>query len=302
MNGSWVRLQVMAHRALLLCCFVAGCHLIGGASDIVFEEASTASGAGNAAPGGGGSGAEGGGTTTQGGGGTGAGGSPPCTFDSDCTDPNNARCDGSNCVPCNDSMQCEGIAGTEVCNIPEGECVECKLDEESACNTLQTCDLIEMECAGAGELTLNNCEPCTNDTQCVAGHRCIALDFPVGTEQGYYCLEEFTAGCQRPFQVLVNKPSIRGVPATDYCGIDEDNATCPAVNALLQGWVCDAGMTDGMCSPDGIAAEEPVTGALCRQVGGCANCCTYACGIATQCPAAAPANTCGGAAPMWCGG
>jgi hypothetical protein len=65
------------------------------------------------------------------------------------------------------------------------------------------------------------------------------MEFPTGTPHGHYCLEEDTGGsCARPFGVFINEPSISGAAAVNYCGIAEDFATCEAVNALLDGWVC----------------------------------------------------------------
>jgi hypothetical protein len=104
------------------------------------------------------------------------------------------------------------------------------------------------------------------------------------------------------------KTSISAAPAANYCGINQDLATCEAVLALLDDWVCSG--TAGMCSPDGIAAEQPVPGALCRDLGGgaLANRCTYACGGASEClNSPTPGFTCGDGtppigAPDWCGG
>jgi hypothetical protein len=128
------------------------------------------------------------------------------------------------------------------------------------------------------------------------------MDFE-GSPHGYYCLKEPDPGCTRPFGVSITKPSVSGAPAADYCGLEEDLATCEAVLALVGGWVCSG--SDGMCSPDGIQPEEPVPGAICRQVDLLPNQCTYACGGTQQCPSSSPINTCGDgdqSPPGWCGG
>jgi hypothetical protein len=77
------------------------------------------------------------------------------------------------------------------------------------------------------------------------------------------------------------------------------------VLALVNDWRCSG--VDEMCSPDGIAPEQPVPGAVCQDLGGGAltNRCTYSCGDATACidPAQSlPKSTCGGGPPDWCGG
>ena len=251
----------------------------------------------------GGSGAQGatagdGGTTSGGG----SGGDPGCQGHDECTSPTAAQCDGGDCVPCTQSSHCDGVAGLPVCD--GGTCVQCMLGEQGACTGQQSCDLLAKQCVDVAPGSVQNCYACTNDVQCESGHRCIGMEYPSSVAHGYYCLKE-TPGCDRPFQVvLFDKPSISAAAAANYCGIEQDNATCEAVNALLQGWVCESGQTDGMCGPPSMP-EQAVPGALCRTVGGGANQCTYACAGAVQCPNIAPQNTCGDGdttPPGWCGG
>jgi len=252
----------------------------------------------------GGAAAMGGGGDMGGGGnpgGGGSGGMPECTDHPDCTEAGNAQCDGGTCVPCTDSSHCNGVVGLPVCD--NGTCIECMLGQEGACVGTETCDLLAKECVDVAPGSVQNCEACTNDLQCETDHRCIPMDFPDGTPHGHYCLEDAGSGCAEPFAVFINEPSISGAAAVNYCGIEEDNATCEAVLALLQNWRCSG--TDGMCSPDGILPEQPVPGAICEQVGALANRCTYACDATPQCPGGAPQNTCGNGdmtPPGWCGG
>jgi hypothetical protein len=189
--------------------------------------------------------------------------------------------------------------------------VECALGDESACTGSDTCDLLAKTCVDDAPGSAGECEACTNDLQCETDHRCIAMEFPMGTPHGYYCLREYPPACDKPVAVPMNgKTSISAAPAANYCGINQDLATCEAVLALADNWRCSG--TDGMCSPDGIIPEQPVPGALCRDLGGgaLANRCTYACGSPNQCPDAVqnpPASTCGDGtppigAPDWCGG
>lgn len=284
---------------------------------------------GNGGNGTGGVGATGGGgatTPSVGGGGSdpcgGCGGQAPhcmgtecvgCLDHAHCTNPDNAKCDPdtNTCVACDDSTQCAGIAGAEVCD--GGACVECALSDESACDTGagETCDLLAKECVAVGPESVTNCGACTNDLQCATGHKCIPMEFPTGTAHGSYCLREYPPACDKPFAVPLNgRASISGAAPANYCGVNEDLATCEVVLALENDWRCSG--TDGMCSPDGIAPEVAVPGALCRDLGGgaLANRCTYECGNASQCldPTQSPAqSTCGtgtppGAQPQWCGG
>jgi hypothetical protein len=270
-----------------------------------------------------GAGNTGGSTTTNGG----DGGSDPCSgcdaalcvndtcvdcvSDAHCTDPDKAKCDvGTNtCVDCDDSEQCAGIAGAGVCS--GGDCVECVLGEEEACTGETTCNLVTNECVAVAPGDVGTCEPCTNDLQCSANHRCIPMEFPVGTSHGYFCLEEAMPTCEQPYLVFINEQSISGADAVNYCGFDQNITTCQAVRALEQGWRCEGddgkccsgsvALVDGMC--DSNAPEVDVPGALCRQVGAGANRCTYACATALDCPSAGPPSSCGGMpTPTWCGG
>ena len=267
----------------------------------------------------GGTGASGptGGGGTAGDGGTGGGGSAPCgdacggdtphcdetsmecvacLGDGDCDDPAAAKCDAGSCVACDDSAQCTGVTGTEVCEA--GTCVECTVDDASACD--DTCDLLALECVDVAAGSVGNCKACSNDDQCGAGHRCIPLDFE-GSAHGHYCLAEPDPTCARPFQKAVNKASVNGVAATDYCGIEEDLATCEAVLALVQGWFCTG--TDGMCSEMEGGTEMAVPGAVCQPVDLGGDACTYGCNGVQQCPLAI--DSCGDGdetPPGWCGG
>jgi len=279
----------------------------------------SAGGSGAGGTGHGGAGGMGGTGGAPGGGGIGGGGSPPCggtcedptplcnentgecvacLMDDNCDSVGTAHCDNGNCVACSDSGQCSHLPGTLVCDA--GTCVECALGDETACTGGTTCDLLAETCTGSSAGSVTNCNACTNDLQCGAGHRCIQMDFN-SSPHGYYCLKDSAGGCAQPFGNPINEISISGAPAVNYCGIEEDSATCEAVLALLNNWRCSG--TDGMCSPDGVQPEIATPGALCRQVGVLANRCTYECAGAGECLSAGPGGTCGGAPPPnWCGG
>jgi len=252
----------------------------------------------------GGSGASGGaGSTSSTGGDGGSGGADGCTSDSACTSATAAKCDvgTGTCVACDASPQCEGVnaGATEVCD--GGACVGCTAEE--GCTASQTCNLLTQTCEDVAPLSLDTCEACTNDAQCASGHRCVPMDFPVGTAHGHYCLEAADPTCVvNPYRVAISVSSINGEPATNYCGIDEERATCEAVKALLGDWQCSG--TDGMCSPDGVMPEVAVPGALCREVDLTPDRCTYACATASRCPDSltcddGPQNS---GPPNWCGG
>lgn len=264
----------------------------------------------------GGSGATGGSGGSGGSGAMGGGGSAPCDgacsgdtplcdetkmecvacLDHDnCTDAGTAKCDDGTCVACDDSAQCVGVTDLDVCD--EGLCVECNVVDATACEGGETCDLLANECIDVAAGSVGNCEACSNDDQCEADHRCIALDFQ-GQPHGHYCLMK-QPGCDNPFLATVNKPSLNGVAATNYCGVSEDLATCEAIEALIDDWRCPSGM-DGMCGPVNMA-EVAVPGALCETVSGGANRCTYACSVGGQCPTGVMCGD-GGGSSDYCGG
>ena len=225
-----------------------------------------------------------------------------CIEHSHCGDPKAAKCEAGQCVACTESPNCAGIANASVCEA--GACVQCALSDESACASPKSCDLLTKQCVDVAPGSVKNCTSCSNDAQCLQDHRCIAMDFDKKAH-GYYCLKDKVAGgCAQPFLVLLNKPSLSGAAAAKYCSIDQDLASCEAVQALLLNWRCSG--KDGMCSPDGVAPEVPVAGALCKEVGGLTNRCSYACGSPAQCLSAPPGNTCGKGMgndpPGWCGG
>ena len=94
---------------------------------------------------------------------------------------------------------------------------------------------------------------------------------------------------------LDDRPSLSDPSSqANYCGVDEDIVTCPAVRALLGDAECPGG-----------SDEECEIGGICRDVGPVMNRCTYLCDLPVQCPVGAPADTCGSSGSGgddYCGG
>ena len=236
-----------------------------------------------------------------------------CRDDDDCTDPAAAKCNAETrtCSACDDSTQCDGVTGLDptdnVCN-SEGVCVDCTVETEAeTCPEGTTCNPSSLECTGQAAGSLEQCENCVADSECgdegtpSDEYRCVPMFYPAMSERfpdasSGYCLKVFElGGCQQPYAIRINdRASLSDPIDRDYCGIEEVLTTCPAVNALVDNEDC----------PGGEDTECPV-GGLCRSVGGLADKCTYACGIAAQCPQDAPANTCDDgmlAGADYCGG
>lgn len=195
-----------------------------------------------------------------------------CLMDSDCTEPAMAKCDtGTNsCVECDSSTQCEGTGENECV---AGACVECTEDSaEDDCGDF-SCNPATNECTTTNRDSIEQCQACVSDSECVADHYCVAMTF-MGADQGAYCLKDVPSGCDQPFAIpLTGRSSVSG-RAGDYCGIPESLTTCEAVVALNSNATCPGG-EDSEC-PDG---------GLCRQVSTLSNRCTYACLSASQCTA-----------------
>ncbi|NNK41230.1 MAG: hypothetical protein HKP46_01110 [Myxococcales bacterium] len=202
----------------------------------------------------------------------------------------------------------DGLPGIlNACN-DEGVCVDCTPDSEAeTCPSFRACNPRTEECTDVPIGRLEVCEQCVSDSQCgedgvpSPAHRCVPMfyetmdnRFPDG-DTGF-CLKSTDGGCVRPYSVtLFDRPSLSDPAGQgDYCGVDEEIVTCPAVRDLLADTEC----------PDG-SDDECATGGICRDVGSLPDRCTYLCVIPAQCPAGSPADTCGssgGGGDDYCGG
>ncbi len=208
-----------------------------------------------------------------------------CGSDDDCADPAAARCGkgGASCDPCDAPDQCAHLS-LDLCD--DGTCVECTVGNESPCGA-NSCDPATNTCTLTPRASVETCEGCVADSECVADHRCIPMEFAGVARPGGYCLEDAGGGCANPYRVPVNRTSLSGAPATDYCGINEDLTTCEAVLDLA----ADAG-----CAVDDDCGAEGLNDGRCETVNLAANRCTYSCSIALECPVVAPCD------PDYCGG
>jgi hypothetical protein len=117
--------------------------------------------------------------------------------------------------------------------------------------------------------------------------------------EGGFCLKSIDLGgsCTNPYRIVITRTSLSGVPAEDYCGINEDLATCQAVRALLGDLACDPVNEDQDC---------PQPSGLCRELPGILNRCTYLCSDIVECKLPpAPGSTCnasGSGGNKYCGG
>lgn len=224
-----------------------------------------------------------------------------CLESTDCTDAAAPRCDDGACVGCADTADCEHIPGKHACDEPSQACVECTVDDESACDG-NSCDPATNRCTSTPLGQTGTCKPCLADSECEDGHRCIELDY-LDEPHGWYCmpLPPMEAGCASgspaPWKVgLLDRESRSGAEETNYCGLNEGLTTCEAVLAALEGQ--GVGCTDHDACP---------AGGVCEFVGAAGtgdNRCTYRCGDVNQCPSAEESPdlaSCPVAANRYCG-
>jgi hypothetical protein len=155
------------------------------------------------------------------------------------------------------------------------------------------CNPMTKECTGAAIGSLDVCDQCVADSECGDGFgaseafRCVQLDYqgnPFPSEGNGYCLQSVSEGgsCSNPYRIVILRSSLSGEDPDEYCGINEELATCPAVRALLE---------DTSCDPASGNADCPQPAGLCRELPGAVFRCTYQCESIVEC--ATPGSTCG---------
>jgi len=236
-----------------------------------------------------------------------------CSGDADCTDPTAARCIDEMCTACDDRAQCDDVDGlpgvNNACN-DGGACVDCTPESETeTCPGFKACNPQTEKCTETQVGSLDVCEECVADSECgddgeeSDAFRCVPMYYPnqetrFPNSDAGFCLKTTAGGCEQPYSItLPSRASLSGAEPAGYCGIEEDLTTCPAVNALV---------VENEGCPSGADDECPV-GGICRDLDNFMDRCTYLCDLPAQCPAGAPADTCGssgagGAGGKYCGG
>jgi hypothetical protein len=227
-----------------------------------------------------------------------------CNTSMECDDPNMARCheDTHECDACEDDADCNGINGLPRCQA--GTCVQCTpAMGEDDCNG-DSCNPRTFTCTDTEVGSVATCEECVSDTECGdEGNRCIGMTYqgdPYPDVLTGFCLKTTEGGCEQPYSITLSmRPSLSGPPNSNYCGINEQLATCPAVKALVDNRQC----------PGADPEECPQPSGLCEQVGNLQNRCTYPCASVVECleniPDGRPGSTCGSSGSGgddYCGG
>jgi hypothetical protein len=222
-----------------------------------------------------------------------------CNTSAECTDPNLAHCveDTNECDACEGDTDCNGID-----DLPRwcqaGACVECTAATEAEDCGVKSCDPRTSECTTTDVGSRATCETCVADSECgEGGNRCVLMEYdgrPYPDVQTGFCLKSILLGgsCTNPYRTVIRRTSLSGALADDYCGINEDLATCEAVRALL---------ADDPCDPENGDLDCPQPSGLCEELPGVLDRCTYLCSSIVEC--VAPGSTCGPSGPgSYCGG
>jgi len=196
-----------------------------------------------------------------------------CAESDDCTDPEASVCNDQNeCVACTDDDGCSHFDDTKHCLAETNTCVQCTIELETDKCGAKSCDPATHACTDTTRNTVETCESCVADSECIANHHCVPMEYK-GAERGGYCLETTEGGCSEPYATtLSGRVTMSGTNGLSFCGIKEQLTTCEAVLALVAGKKCPQG--DSECPEGGV----------CRKVGNLSdNRCTYECTGVVQC-------------------
>jgi len=219
-----------------------------------------------------------------------------CLDNADCTDPLEATCDAGSCSPCQSNADCEHLTETTVCDVTEGECVECTGTDYASCGVNDdeeplVCDSLTRTCAAEVEHDRGLCEPCLADANCALGQLCAMQTFEE-QELGYFCFWErgaseggAPAGCgtARPYvDTLATTTSIDGTVA-DVCGLR--TSTCVA-RSQFSDKPCGTTTPD-----DSLCGVAPPADAICVEFDTDVHRCTMTCLSSDDCPIGSSCNT-----------
>ncbi len=200
-----------------------------------------------------------------------------CAGSDECNDPARPFCGSLGaCEGCQRKDDCAHLGATTECDTSSGACVACTVATEATNCGSDACDPVGLVCTGITRGTRQQCQSCLADSECATGHACIAMTFRGADRAGGYCLRQ-NSTCERPFRHRTTAMSRSGAASAQYCGVDQTRTTCEAVNALVSGQGCAAGL-DSEC---GAPSDSD---GLCRTVGTVVRSCSYECQNALDCP------------------
>jgi hypothetical protein len=224
-----------------------------------------------------------------------------CDQDEHCPEAEASTCDTQSheCVGCDNHDDCAHLDDTLLCSAATHVCVECTVEDESACGG-NSCDPATHTCTETPRASLNACQPCLADSECKTNFRCVPMEFQGQARDGGYCLKDSTVeGCTvNPYRSpSPARVSLSGADATVYCSINETLTTCEAVLDLN---------SDKTCASADDCGAPGLSDGLCESVSLSPNKCTYGCDGVFDCRATGFGSGCAGdavgAATTYCGG
>lgn len=208
-----------------------------------------------------------------------------CTTNNDCGGASASVCAaGGACEPCADNAGCAHVPGLSTCD--GGTCVECTAADDSACAG-NSCDLFDGTCTTTPKESVDVCEACLADSECVAGHACVQMQFAGDLRSGGFCLPLDTGECVAPYPVADSRTSLSNA-SVDICTLNEELTTCEAL----------ADYRTPNCSDDSDCGAPGLDDGLCEPIEFEAAHCTIPCASSSECPAEFFGCNLGGA---WCG-
>jgi hypothetical protein len=194
-----------------------------------------------------------------------AGSCVQCVADTDCTNPDEPRCDTAtnSCTGCNAVGQCSRFDGTSACNLNDGKCVECTAAESEACEEFacQTTPGAGQYRCSEQELGLGEaCGTCVSDAACGDGLACVFESF-AEQDTEWVCLpKKPDDGCTRPLIGLLEEATSADSQVIEaFC--KPANTTCASFRHYGSGGFegedpCEVdddcglpGVADGLCVP-----------------------------------------------------
>lgn len=183
-----------------------------------------------------------------------------CLMDEDC---GGLACNNGTCVGCTETEECVSPSAS-VCSA-EGECVPCISD--SGCAHLDGACVSGMCMPYAP-----TCAPCTASEECGPNGACIPMFYRGEMLTGSWCVRRAPIGaCETaPYGSRIRgRASIERTRVDDWCGPDEMQTTCTAVNQAVAAEACSA---DDQC---GVAELADAS---------CDGTCTIPCSADVECP------------------
>jgi hypothetical protein len=200
-----------------------------------------------------------------------------CNTDSHCAESSPAcSLPQHTCGKCTEDADCTRFG--KVCHEMTGTCVACTVDSEAAQCGDKSCNPATKQCTQTVRKTIQQCDACVADSECLTDHRCIEMFFGLGAARvslGGRCMKRGVTGCMFPYSgAPINRQSLSGATTESYCGVAEERTSCEAIRKLQQGASCSTGGDQTCGAP----------GALCRRVNNTDDLCTYTCEASAECP------------------